>query len=108
MLNKSLCYKQIDPKVQESAEETTDSSTIVGFLTGNIEGKKEEEEKVEVPRDVKVMPILLSLTSKQVSSKFNLYVDGKHLLMVKGFLQKKIEFQRKMSNVEQLRKYGAE
>ena len=104
MLNKIPGYKQIYPKVQEAAKKLPDLGTIVGFLTGN-KGKKEEEEKVEVPKDDGNATTITNV--KQVSSKFNLYTDGKAFINGKEVSLEEYTAFKEMSNEEQLRKYGA-
>ena len=104
MLNKVPGYKQIYPKVQEAAKKLPDLGTIVGFLTGN-KGKKEEEEKVEVPKEDGNATTVTNV--KQVSSKFNLYTDGKAFINGKEVSLEEYTAFKEMSNEEQLRKYGA-
>ncbi len=104
MLNKVPGYKQIYPKVQEAAKKLPDLGTIVGFLTGN-KGKKEEEEKVEVPKEDGNATTVTNV--KKVSSKFNLYTDGKAFINGKEVSLEEYTAFKEMSNEEQLRKYGA-
>ena len=104
MLNKVPGYKQLYPKVQEAAKKLPDLGTIVGFLTGN-KGKKEKEEKVEVPKDDGNATTITNV--KQVSSKFNLYTDGKAFINGKEVSLEEYTAFKEMSNEEQLRKYGA-
>ncbi len=102
MLNKVPGYKELYPKVQAAARKLPDLTTIVGFMTGN-KGKKEEEEKVEVPKEDGT-----TITNvKQVSSKFNLYTDGKAFINGKEVSLEEYTAFKEMSNEEQLRKYGA-
>tara|TARA_B100000886_G_scaffold338721_1_gene302239 strand:+ start:819 stop:3029 length:2211 start_codon:yes stop_codon:yes gene_type:complete len=102
MLNKVPGFKQLYPKVQEAAKKLPDLGTIVGFMTGN-KGKKEEEEKVEVPKEDGT-----TITNvKQISSKFNLYTDGKAFINGKEVSLEEYTAFKEMSNEEQLRKYGA-
>ncbi len=103
MLNKVPGYKQIYPKVQEAAKKLPDLGTIVGFLTGN-KGKKEEEEKVEVPKDDGNATTITSV--KQVTSNLSLS-DGKAFINGKEVSLEEYTAFKEMSNEEQLRKYGA-
>lgn len=103
MLNKVPGYKQIYPKVQEAAKKLPDLGTIVGFLTGN-KGKKEEEEKVEVPKEEGNATTISSV--KQVTSNLSLS-DGKAFINGKEVSLEEYTAFKEMSNEEQLRKYGA-